>query len=52
MRHDNTLAHPYVGWEKKDRPAPLHVDAVGQVRAGHAERMRSLVGAVPLRDTG
>ena len=26
--------------------------ALGQVRAGHAERMRSLVGAVPLRDTG
>ena len=25
--------------------------ALGQVRAGHAERMRSLVGAVPLRDT-
>ena len=26
--------------------------ALGQVRAGHAERMRSLVGVVPLRDTG
>ena len=26
--------------------------APGQVRAGHAERMCSLVGAVPLRDTG
>ena len=26
--------------------------AVGQVRAGHAERMRSLVGAVPYLDTG
>ena len=26
--------------------------ALGQVRAGHAERMRSLVGAVPYRDTG
>ena len=26
--------------------------ALAQVRAGHAERMRSLVGAVPLRDTG
>ena len=26
--------------------------APGQVRAGHAERMRTLVGAVPLRDTG
>ena len=26
--------------------------ALGQVRAGHAERMRSLVGAVPLLDTG
>ena len=26
--------------------------ALGQVRAGHVERMRSLVGAVPLRDTG
>ena len=26
--------------------------APGQVRAGYAERMRSLVGAVPLRDTG
>ena len=26
--------------------------ALGQVRAGHAERMRSLIGAVPLRDTG
>ena len=26
--------------------------ALGQVRAGHAERMRSLVGEVPLRDTG
>ena len=26
--------------------------ALGQVRAGHAERMRTLVGAVPLRDTG
>ena len=25
--------------------------ALGQVRAGHAERMRTLVGAVPLRDT-
>ena len=25
---------------------------LGQVRAGHAERMRSLVGVVPLRDTG
>ncbi len=26
--------------------------ALGQVRAGHAERMRSLVGAVPYFDTG
>ena len=26
--------------------------ALGQVRAGHAERMRSLVGAVPFLDTG
>ena len=26
--------------------------ALGQVRAGHAERMRSLVGAVPYPDTG
>ena len=26
--------------------------ALGQVRAGHAGRMRSLVGAVPMRDTG
>ena len=26
--------------------------ALGQVRAGHAERMRSLVGAVPYLDTG
>ena len=26
--------------------------ALGQARAGHAERMRSLVGPVPLLDTG
>ena len=26
--------------------------ALAQMRAGHAERMRSLLGAVPLRDTG
>ena len=26
--------------------------ALAQVRAGHTERMCSLVGAVPLRDTG
>ena len=26
--------------------------ALGQVRDGHTERIRSLVGAVPLPDTG
>ena len=47
-----TPCHWYISTPPRWRIIPPPLTALAQVRARHAERMRSLVGAVPLHDTG